>query len=52
LQLRELAMFPSVIGKLVIREESSWNNVRTHDQREEIESTISAVGSTPRGQYT
>ena len=45
-------MFPGVIGKLVIQEESSWNNVRTHDQREEIESTISAVGSTTRGQHT
>ena len=36
-------MLPGVIGKLVIWEESSWNNLRTHDAREEIESTISAV---------
>jgi hypothetical protein len=41
-------MLPGVIGKLVIWEESSWNNVRTHYQREEIESRISAVASTPR----
>jgi hypothetical protein len=30
LQLRELAMFPGVIRKLVIWEESSWNNVAPH----------------------
>src|SRR3982751_791816 len=34
LQFRQLAMFPGVIRKLVIWEDSSWNNVRTHYQGE------------------
>jgi hypothetical protein len=30
LQIGELPMFRSVIGKLVVGERSSWNNVRSH----------------------
>ncbi len=30
LQFRELLAFRGVIGKLVVREDSSWNNVRSH----------------------
>ena len=30
LQFRKLAAFRSVIGKLVVGEDSAWNNVRSH----------------------
>jgi hypothetical protein len=31
LQFGELAVLRGVVGKLIIRKRSSWNNVRSHD---------------------
>ena len=37
LQLRQLAVFRCVVGKLVIREDSAWNDVGSHGETSKIE---------------
>jgi hypothetical protein len=37
LQLRQLAVFRCVVGKLIVREDSAWNDVGSHVETSKIE---------------